>query len=292
MAGAEWITGGGWRQDTVFHSGMPRNFRLCTDAFPETEEELPSREGLDTLMVSASAQPSGGELVPLFNKLQEMSAGAAVYIVDLRGESHGFVNNRAVSWFIEHNRANIGKSQAQILAEEKATLSVLPETTITALPYGKTDTKLFAAYTGRVISVSTEQEAAEKAGFSYRRFTVMDDEWPQADRVDAFLDFVRSLKGQRAWLHFHCHAGHGRTTTFLMIYDILRNPKVALEDIALRHRLQGGSDILTGSEKATVKAGLINNRAAKMRLFYEFAGETDPLVSGASWSEWLTAWGE
>lgn len=283
---AEWITNGAWRLDTAAGNGLPRNFRLCSDAFPDDTEELPSREGFDTLKISGSAQPSGGELAPLYQKLKAQAPTAAIYLLDLREESHGFMNDLAVSWYIKHNRANVGKSQAQVMAEEKAALETLPGTAVTAVPLGKTDTKLFTAYTGRAESVMTEQEAAEKAGFRYMRFAATDQEWPRAELVDAFVDFVKTLPAD-AWLHFHCHAGHGRTTSFMMMYDILRNPGVPLEDIAKRHHLLGGTDILAGSTKANDKAAAINDRAAKMRAFYEFVQTKDPLQTKVKWSIWL-----
>ena len=49
-----------------------------------------------------------------------------------------------------------------------------------------------------------------------------------------FVQLVNSeLKDN--WLHFHCKQGIGRTTTFMIMYDIMKNAKeVSLDDIVKR----------------------------------------------------------
>lgn len=57
---------------------------------------------------------------------------------------------------------------------------------------------------------------------NYIRIPVQDRHGPDDDTVNAFVTFVKTLP-EDVWLHFHCLAGEGRTTTFMVIYDILRN---------------------------------------------------------------------
>ena len=52
----------------------------------------PSTEGLDTLCISGSAQFSGPQFRRLAPVLRECAKGRDIYVVDLRQESHVFVN--------------------------------------------------------------------------------------------------------------------------------------------------------------------------------------------------------
>jgi hypothetical protein len=63
--------------------------------------------------------------------------------------------------------------------------------------------------------------------------------------------FSRSARlPENAWAHFHCEAGLGRTTTFMVLYDMLRNAnRVSLEDIVQRQKiLSHGYDVLQPDE--------------------------------------------
>ena len=56
-------------------------------------------------------------------------------------------------------------------------------------------------------------------------------------KVKYFIDFVNN-QPENTWLHFHCKAGIGRTTTFMIMYDIVKNCKeVKLNDIIARQVL-------------------------------------------------------
>lgn len=41
------------------------------------------------------------------------------------------------------------------------------------------------------------------------------------ENIDEFIKLYKSLP-KDAWLHFHCEAGKGRTTTFLAMYDMMK----------------------------------------------------------------------
>lgn len=40
---------------------------------------------------------------------------------------------------------------------------------------------------------------------------------------------------------FHCEAGEGRTTAYMAMYDMMKNPDVSLKDILYRQHLLGGN---------------------------------------------------
>ncbi len=49
---------------------------------------------------------------------------------------------------------------------------------------------------------------------------VTDDMAPDAAQTDRFVEFCRTM-APGTWLHIHCRAGHGRTTTFMVMYLLL-----------------------------------------------------------------------
>ncbi|MBP5200048.1 MAG: protein tyrosine phosphatase, partial [Schwartzia sp.] len=108
-----------WRLDEDPDLAEPRNFRMASDDWRvEPEDEPPSREGLDTLRASGSAQCTADGFAALYETLAAAAPGAPIYDVDLRQESHGFVDGIPVSWFEERNQANAGKTPEEALADE------------------------------------------------------------------------------------------------------------------------------------------------------------------------------
>ncbi|MBO0694928.1 MAG: protein tyrosine phosphatase, partial [Verrucomicrobia bacterium] len=95
---------------------------------------------------------------------------------------------------------------------------------------------------------------------------------------------------ENAWAHFHCEAGLGRTTTFMVLYDMLRNAtRVSLEDIVRRQAILGyGYDVLQPPEAGNWKAPYMTERAEFIRVFYDYA-RANPNGRPQLWSEWLTA---
>lgn len=275
-----------WRLDEDPELAEPRNFRMSSDDWRlEPEDEPPTREGLDVLRASGSAQLTAAGFASLYATLSSSAPGAPVYDIDLRQESHGFVDGMPVSWFEERNQANEGKTPEEVAADETARLSALVGEETTFAPQEKKDKKRFDAVTVIPEKVQTEKETAEAAGFKYARFYVTDRNHPDPETVEAFLDFVESLP-KDAWVHFHCRAGRGRTTTFLVMYDMIRNPDVPVEEIIERQYLIGGSD-LTAMKKAEWKNERAVKRLEMLRSFSRYirakhAGETT-----LRWSAWV-----
>ena len=94
------------------------------------------------------------------------------------------------------------------------------------------------------------------------------------------------------WAHFHCRAGKGRTTTFMVLYDMLRNARsVSLGDIVNRQSaLAGDYDLLKLDAEAGWKAAVFADRAAFVRAFYRYA-RANPGGQPQLWSEWLRSQG-
>lgn len=275
-----------WRLDEDPELAEPRNFRMTSDEWRiEPEGEPPSREGLDGLRASGSAQLTAKGFASLYATLSAAAQGAPIYDIDLRQESHGFVDGMPVSWFEKRNQANEGKTPEEVAEDETARLAGLVGEEATFEPKEKNDKKRFSAVTVTPEKVQTEKEVAEAAGFRYARFYVEDRTHPDAETVDAFLNLVESLP-PGTWMHFHCHAGHGRTTTFMVMYDMIRNPDVPLEEIIERQYLIGGSD-LTAWKSAEWKNERIARRMEMLKQFSRYIRAKHNGETALRWSEWI-----
>lgn len=277
-----------WRLDEDPELAEPRNFRMASDNWRvEPEDEPPTREGLDNLRISGSAQCTAAGFASLYTKLSAAAAapGAPIYDVDLRQESHGFADGLPVSWHKKNNLANEGKTPEEVALDEEERLAELAGVTTTFVPKGKTDKGRVEAFTFAPQNVQTEKEVVEALGFRYVRFYVTDRTQPDTETIEAFLDFVDSLPGD-AWLHFHCRAGHGRTTTFMAMYDMIRNPGIPAETIIERQHLIGGAD-LTAMKDEEWKNERIIQRLETLKLFSEYVRARHAGETTLRWGEWI-----
>lgn len=140
----------------------------------------------------------------------------------------------------------------------------------------------------KVEKVETEEALASRLGMRYKRIPITDQMAPTDDEVDAFMAFYKSLP-KNAWLHFHCHAGHGRTTTFAVFYDILSNPAVALDDIVARQYALGGTNLFIPSKKDNWKGKEIRKRAEQIRKFYAYVQANRSNQYAQTFSAWVKA---
>ena len=203
---------------------IPKHFRKSSDPVKTNDNTPVNLTGLDTLNISGSHQFSAEGL-----KLIKEAVGSQHQIIDidLRQESHGFINGNGVSWANKYNNGNKGKTKEQVLEDEKQKLKGIPlDKPISFFNHPKivlTPTK-----------IQNENQLVKEQGIGYLRIPVTDGNIPADDMVDLFVDYVRTQK-PKIWLHFHCKEGIGRTTTFMIMYDMMKNAKnVPAEDIIRR----------------------------------------------------------
>lgn len=137
----------------------------------------------------------------------------------------------------------------------------------------------------------TEKECVEATGAKYHRFAVTDVTRPEDSDVDEFICFCRKLeknehkKGKKYWLHFHCLAGQGRTTTFMLLFEMLKTagPKMLpFKELLQRQHAIGGADLANMWYSWSGQAW-----SDFLEHFYEYAKDFDKgYRSGALWSEW------
>jgi hypothetical protein len=241
-----------WVVDPELEKSLPRNFRTTDDPLRANNgQKIPTKTDLTNLCASGSGEFTADSLKFLLARTH-----GAVTIFDLRQETHIFVNGLPVSWFATRDWANVGRSQSAIEADESARVeSLKPGSEIAVRPgeaIKKADTVSATPQPVIVEQASTERQFVEPNQTAYVRVTVTDHCRPLDNEVDRFILAVRALP-ENGWAHFHCEAGRGRTTTFMVMYDMLRNAtQVSLDDIVRRQRLIGYDyDVLRPADQGT-----------------------------------------
>ncbi len=256
---------------------LPKKFRMCTDPLKQENGLTPSLIGLKELQASGSAQFSEKSLNAMIQKIPSKN----VTIIDLRQESHGFINDIAVSWDIERNWINKGKTLPEIIEDERRRLSKVAQYPL-CIVYASKKFPIPIL----VKSTFTEADLAAKNNLGYLRIPVTDHLKPSNQDVDSFIDFVKSLPKGSVWLHFHCSAGEGRATSFLAMYDMIRNStKVKLDDIFLRQYLLGGMNFLNPPSPDWRKK-YDEERKVFLRQFYVYCQQNPHFQK--SWTKWLS----
>lgn len=253
--------------DRLNEEVLPRRFRTMQDPLPNGI----NREGLDSIRASGSSQFS--ELG--FKAIQKaLNYPSNLYVLDLRNESHGFINGMAVTWLALHDWGNKDVPPHEAEADEQERLRLIncgSDITLYKIlaKEDSDDEALTEATIIHVTSVNDEKSFIEKQGAHYVRLRVVDHERPSPETLKAFINFINSLPSD-AWLHIHCRGGAGRTTTFLTLYDIIKNgKKISLETILERQLLLGGTDLTDITKDRDWKNPLALERLNFIENFYE-----------------------
>jgi hypothetical protein len=169
-----------------------------------------------------------------------------IFLVDLREETHGFLDGRAVSWYADNDFANVGQPLPWIMADEAYRLALLQKQHAARVfaietdcadnreqdrrkPTSYRDIEVVKAETEELVSRGLEAKIG--CPVTYVRIPVTDHCAP----TDAALEQLRAVwrkMSSKSWVHFHCHGGDGRTTTFLALFDMLCwMPKASLPSL-------------------------------------------------------------
>lgn len=272
--------------DEPVSKNLPRNFRKSDGELIRPHQTTPDTAGLRGLDISGSAEFSAYNLPVMAENI-----GRSFIVVDLRQETHFLVNGITISWYGRYDWADLGLSRAEILAlESKRMDSVknLKQLQVRRVIKKDKSTDTFLEFkdtTLNVESVQSEDELAGSTGNKYLRLTCPDHRRPQTEEVDRFIGFVNSIR-TGSHLHFHCHAGDGRTTTFMVMYDMMRNAKyVTYEDITMRQFLLGGIDLNKDEDFPEWEKKYAFERTEFLMMFYRYCRDnTDEFKTN------FTAW--
>jgi protein-tyrosine phosphatase len=258
------------RKDAANKNDLPKSFRK-----------------LDYLKASGSAQYS----VNALKYMKDNLAQEKIVLVDLRQEAHGFVNGIPVSWYGANNWANIGKNTDEVLETENQALTEIAgnqEVSIHKDFKKDKETGALLSNKSEIVKISevlSEEQLAQSLGMRYFRLVVTDHRRPLDNDVDLFISFIKNLSPD-TWLHFHCEAGHGRTTTFLAMYDMMSNAKNdTLEEIIERQFKAGGINLFE-LHKQDWRTPYDQERIAFIKEFYAYCRQNNDNYA-TSWSSWL-----
>ncbi|OOM10455.1 fused DSP-PTPase phosphatase/NAD kinase-like protein [Clostridium saccharobutylicum] len=256
--------------DSLSHNNiLPKRFRKTTDLLVLNKNNSLNLKGLDRLNISASKQFSEYNLPSL---IKAIDTSLPITIVDLRQESHGFINGLAVSWNNFKNNVNKGLTREEVLQDESNKLNSLKLNADINFHNNHKKTIM-------IIKVQDENELVKSKYISYNRITVKDGGIPSDDMVDYFMDFLKSQK-QNLWLHFHCKAGVGRTTTFMIMYDMIKNYKEVSADDIINRQL-----ILAKFDDEGIKSFKSKRRSDFFNKFYYYCKTNGPSFR-IKWSKW------
>ena len=216
-------------QDSDNSTSLPSHFRKTTDISKASALKAINIKGLEQLNISGSGQFTPANLHLL---IESIDTQLPIIDIDLREESHGFINDIAISFANSNNSANAGLTLNEIIEKENSDLSSIKLNEPLTL-YNNKKTLV-------PTSVKNESTLAQSNNISYIKIPVTDGNLPSKDMVDYFIDVVNNTT-ENTWFHFHCKAGVGRTTTFMIMYDIIKNGnEVSLHDIIGRQVLLSG----------------------------------------------------
>ena len=198
---------------------------------------------------------------------------AALTVFDLRQESHGYINDKPMTWSSPNDWGLADLNHDEAIQRERRLLL---------------DTPLGSNVAGKKVqSLETEESAVQSRGYEYIRLTVTSHLRPSDTEVDRFLEAVKALP-EKNWVHFHGREGKDRTTLFMAMYDMLRNAKAdSLEDIVKRNEdlsHDGGLLDLPAHDNALYVYQ--KERAEFLREFYNFA-KAHPDGKDMLWTEWI-----
>ena len=252
------IEGPVWRMDT---------------ATPQTLRNVRVDEKLHIL---GSSQPTMNTIHRIPMILESYDEHPVIWDIDLRQESHGYLNGVAVSWYGKKNTLNARKTAAMVENDEWNRLQEAVGTDITVVPIGTYDRENGAVPKEiQVHTYMTERDMAKKMGMGYIRIAATDRQWPEPQAIDEFISFYRSLPSQPGWLYFHCHAGHGRTTIFMTLYELLKKPDETVQEASIRQHALGGADLFQA------------NRQDMLEKFRQYVKENRSTGYRIPWSQWL-----
>ena len=86
---------------------------------------------------------------------------------------------------------------------------------------------------------------------------------PTDDMVDYFIDIVKN-QPKNSWFHFHCKEGIGRTSTFMIMYDMMKNYQSVSADEIIKRQLA-----LANYKESTIESFYNKERIGFLNEFYK-----------------------
>ncbi|WP_125153462.1 GxGYxYP domain-containing protein [Clostridium rectalis] len=256
--------------DSKTNESLPSKFRTTSNLSNLEKDKNINLKGLNKLNISGSKQFSEQNL-PMV--IKDIKTTLPITVVDLRQESHGFINGLPVSYANAKNNANMGLSKSEVLQNEKEQLNSIKLNSPISF-YNDPKKTIIAK------KVESEEQLTKNNSLSYVRIPVTDTKLPTDDMVDYFVDMVKN-NPKDTWYHFHCKQGIGRTTTFMIMYDMMKNAKDATSDEIIQRQLK-----LANFDEKHVNSFYNNKRYDFLQNFYKYVKENGNNYD-VKWSQWI-----
>lgn len=270
-------------------NGLPKRFRTSGDAIDGKVVG-----DLRNLRMAASGQYSRSSLKNAVMQIQKTFSyvdNLKITVIDLRQESHGFIDGEQIYWYFPYNTINRGKSDEAILKDEKTLLEDLKKQPTQHISLaGKNDEK-----DGEVVVVSekhyqtsdilSEEELCAQMNVSYKRIPVADHTAAFPQTIDHYLTFLKARQNNEVF-YVHCAGGSGRATTFMTISDIFYNYKsTSVDEIIKRQNQLGGRDLNAMPVKDHPRFEDAKKRLKLIKDFHRYMTKTNGVISFTQWME-------
>lgn len=249
--------------------------------------------GFCDLRISGSGQFTQDQFLAFVQLLttKGLAKPKDILVIDLREESHGFINGDAIT--VYYGPLSFKRHQpASILLHDEAVklnfIRQMPYIFVYKIIKGEDGMPLNKVpFLYQVKRVASEQEIVQEMGARYVRLPVTDHFPPNNKTVDAFVDLVKTLPPE-TWLHVKCRGGKGRTTTFMVMYDMLKNPTLPRKKFFKRQVFIQGMDLsqIASVPKKEWKKGLGLKRFLFLNRFHKYLQAEDG-YKVCSWSTWV-----
>lgn len=223
---------------------------------------LPDRFRIDdTLNISGSKQFTPNQLPNIKNKINNKN----LYIIDLREESHGFINDIAFSFYRKIEDPSIPFTIESVLTLEQDLLKTIKENSTVSIK----DKEEITLKNVVAKSILSEPTLSKINNVKYVRLPVIDGYIPNNEVVDNFITLVKN-KPIDSHLHFHCKEGEGRTTTFMAMYAMMKNQNNLPLDQILEHQIKiGGINLVQDKLRAEFLQNFYNYTIENTKNNYE-----------------------
>jgi tetratricopeptide (TPR) repeat protein/protein tyrosine phosphatase (PTP) superfamily phosphohydrolase (DUF442 family) len=225
-------------RENNFAEEWPERFRSTDMPLELSEDQL---MGLSELNIMGGGQPSEKHL----RNIVERSRNPVV-VLDFRQEPHGYIAGMPITWFRPYvSDRELGTDGMMSLEDDFIDfLESTPSVQVDSVEWtGGQDYRVLNSEFVSNDTVLSNAEMVEKNGARYKRFYI--PVVPNDRQVAEFESFVEEMAEQDTTLYFNCWDGTGRSTEFMVMYDILKNGgEVSLETIADRQAAMGGINVL------------------------------------------------
>ena len=180
----------------------------------------------------------------------------------------------------EDNRLAAASQTANLIVYDVTSKNPIEDGICTATPYSVKPTGSYKTEETLVQSITNA---------SYLRLPTTDHCRPRDSEVDQFVAFEAALD-PKMWLHLHCRAGDGRTTSFMVMHDIIHNaPSDSLQTILTRQKGIGGIDLASlPTNQGIFSYPFSVERVTFIQNFYTYVCQAKAGGFKLMWSDWVT----